>query len=193
MNEIYASFCNVFPIYKTKPNQNSRYRPNNNNQNKEQNNSNNFGGGIYNTLKFTDQNKEQNNPNNFGGGIYNSLKITDQNKEQNNSNNFGGGIYNSLKITDSINLYKQYEKDKNEKEKNFYKLLEKKGLKNETDFLNIYPSKTMKIYDFQKYFEISDVPKIFLENDDINLFNLIYSYKNYYLGDLKLKNSKSLQ
>ena len=49
----------------------------------------------------------------------------------------------------------------------------------------------MKIIDFQQNFEISDVPEIFLKNSDINLFNLIYSYKKYYLGDSKTKNSKS--
>lgn len=123
-------------------------------------------------------------------------KIQNTTNNYNNVNSFNiQSIKNTHSITsttsDAINLYKLYEKDKSEKEKNFYKLLAKKGLKNEADFLNINPSKTMKIYDFKKYFEISDVPDIFLDNNDINLFNLIYSYKNYYLGDSKTKYSKS--
>ena len=56
-------------------------------------------------------------------------------------------------------------KGKSEREKNFYKFLDRKGLKNEKDFININPSKIMKIYDFQKYFEISNVSQIFLENN----------------------------
>ena len=123
MNEIYASFCNVFPIYKTKPNQNSGYRPNQNsgyqpnqnsgyrpnqnsgynpNQNQYGNNSGTSGGGgIYNVLNNAVQNAYQQNK--YGPyqppttSIYGRSMTLDnnknQNKEQNNPNSFGGGIY----------------------------------------------------------------------------------------------------
>lgn len=52
---------------------------------------------------------------NGSGNYINSLN----NQSSNNTST-------TSKITDAINLYKQYEKDNNEKEKNFYKLLEKK-------------------------------------------------------------------
>lgn len=118
-------------------------------------------------------------------------KLNDSENDTNFFNNQSSNYTSTnSRISDAINLYKLYEKDKSEKEKNFYKFLDKKGLKNEIDFLNINPSKTMKIQEFRKNFGVNEIPEIFLENNDINLFNLIYSYKNYYLGDSKTKNSK---
>ena len=110
MNEIFASFSNVFPIYKTSgttnpPSQNSGYR------------NSSSGNGIYNALNNAAQNayqqnkygppqqrsnyqppthsiygrsmtleKKEESPNTFGGGIYG-------NNNTNNNNTFGGGIY----------------------------------------------------------------------------------------------------
>ena len=116
MNEIYASFTNVFPIYKTSGNSNP---PPSQNSTGYGNNNASGGGGIYNVLNNAvqnayqqqkygqrsvyqppthsiygrsmtlegNQNKEQSS-NTFGGGIYGQ-----NNNNNNNNNTFGGGIY----------------------------------------------------------------------------------------------------
>jgi hypothetical protein len=120
MNEIYKSFCAVFPIYKTgnlnqnagyqkqnsgyQPNQNSGYQPNQNsayNPNPQSaygsNNGISGGGGIFDVLNNAINNAYQQNkyeanqpPNN---SIYGRRMTLDDDKGKNNGKTFGGGVY----------------------------------------------------------------------------------------------------
>lgn len=118
----------------------------------------------------------QNTPNSYNNTPYYSQ-----------SNNKTGTITN---ISQAVDLYKLYEKEKTDRENNFYQEFSKKGMKNETDFLNYNPSNNMKKYEFQKNFGINNIPDMFIENNDIKYFDIIYYYKKY-LNDSKPKSLKT--
>lgn len=109
-------------------------------------------------------------------------------------------VYDSKDVNKYTNIvieqYKLYEKEKKQNEdkiKSFFKEFSKKtNMKNETEFLNLKPSKTITEWDFQQIYNIGDVPNAFLEkNGIINYFDLIYSYKKYVVENSKTRSSKS--
>lgn len=95
-----------------------------------------------------------------------------------------------------IEQYKEYEKKEKENENIindlFKQILKNKSWKNETDFLKLKPSKIITKNEFQKIFQVKEVPDDFLENkDQIKYFNFIYSYKKFIADYSKTRSSKS--
>lgn len=103
----------------------------------------------------------------------------------------------TLSISDINELYKKYEQQRKDEEKNiinFFKQLNKKSLKNKDDFFKYFhfiPSNTIKIQEFKEYYGIEVIPDKFIKNDKIDLFKLIYSYSTYLEDSQKTTSSKS--
>lgn len=88
----------------------------------------------------------------------------------------------SKNISNILDIYKTYEKEEKEKEKKINTFFEKiynfKKIKNEEDFLKIFPKKLITTSEFQTIFSIKDIPEYFVQDYFyIDYFKLILNYK----------------